>query len=70
MTASRVKVEPCAKCGSMKPLGARYHAPLLLTVDDVRCKHGLSHWDDCAGRIPPPCCWDEDVSPRRVTGDE
>jgi hypothetical protein len=57
MSEERVKVEPCPRCPTMKPRGSRYHAPLLLVVDGLRCQHGAVYWCDCAGRIPPPCCW-------------
>lgn len=58
MSATR-KVEQCPRCPTMKPIGARFHAPLLLHRDDMKCKHGVTYWSDCAGRIPPPCCWND-----------
>jgi hypothetical protein len=55
------KVEPCKDCGSMKPKGAKHHAPLLRTVDvnnptHPRCKHGVPHYRTCRRVVPPPCC--------------
>lgn len=55
------KVEKCTDCGSMKPKGERYHAPLLRTVDvndpkHPRCKHGVPYYRTCRRVAPPPCC--------------
>lgn len=58
------KVEPCPACGSKKPLGAKYHAPLLprAAVDDPtwpECQeHGRKFYVGCTGEhVPPSCCW-------------
>jgi hypothetical protein len=61
MTPGR-KVEPCEDCGSMKPLGAKHHAPLMRMSDvgdasHPRCQHGTPHYRTCRRVIPPPCCW-------------
>lgn len=61
----RWKVEPCEDCGSMKPRGARYHAPLMHSADVAdashpRCKHGTPYYRTCRRVVPPPCCWDKE----------
>lgn len=52
------KVTKCEHCGTMRPIGARYHAAMLRERDDLLCGHGNVYWSDCKGRIPPPCCWE------------
>lgn len=61
------RVEPCDDCGSMKPLGAKYHAPLMRTVDvnnpvHPRCKHGVPYYRTCRRVVPPPCCWNDRIA--------
>lgn len=61
---STIRVEKCDDCGSMKPLGAVLHAPLMRSsdIDDPehpRCKHGVPYYRTCRRVIPPPCCQEE-----------
>lgn len=59
------KVEKCPDCGSMRPAGARYHAPLLRTREAPHCQHGTPYYTACVGqRVLPPCCWDEEAQER------
>ena len=62
----RWKVETCEDCGSMKPRGARYHAPLMHSADVAdashpRCKHGTPYYRTCRKVVSPPCCWDKET---------
>lgn len=52
-----VRVEKCPRCPTMKAAGTRHHGAMLRERDNLKCKHGACYWSDCAGRIPPPCCW-------------
>ena len=45
MSSSRIRVEECPRCTTMKPLGARYHAPLLRERDDWMHMAPLPMWD-------------------------
>lgn len=53
------KVVMC-QCGTMRPVGARYHAALLVDHSGAKCQHGQPPRFNCVGRsVPPPCCWSE-----------
>lgn len=71
--SATAKVEPCEDCGSMKPRGARLHAPLLHGADvsnpeHPRCKHGRPYLRTCRRVMPPECCWaDYKPSPSGAT---